>query len=63
MNKELIPQYQAFRNTNAVQSIEIVTSAGRSSITNRPMTNKIMDFIINELRKEEMYEESSKDNL
>jgi len=63
MNKELIQQYQTFRNTNAVQSIEIVTSAGRLSITNKPMTNKIMDFIINELRKEEMYEESRKDNL
>jgi len=32
MNKELIQQYLTFRNTNAVQSIEIVTSAGRSSI-------------------------------
>lgn len=63
MNKELIQQYQTFRNTNAVQSIEIVTSAGRSSIKNKSMINKIMDFIINELRKEEMYEESRKDNL
>jgi len=63
MNKELIQQYQTFRNTNAVQSIEIVTSAGRLTITNKPMKNKIMDFIIDELRKEEMYEESRKDNF
>jgi len=63
MNKELIEQYQTFRNSGAVQSIGIETSAGRSSITNSVMINRVMDFIINELRKEEMYEESREDNL
>lgn len=52
MTKELLEQYQALRNNDAVTSISIETVAGCTSIVNRAMVNKVMDFIINEARKE-----------
>lgn len=52
MTRELLEQYQTLRNNDAVTSITINTVAGSTAIANRPMINKLMDFIINEARKE-----------
>lgn len=52
MTKELLEQYQTLRNSDAVTSITINTVAGGTAIVNRAMINKLMDFIINEARKD-----------
>lgn len=54
MNKELLEQYQTFRNTDTVISIIVNTVAGCSKITNRALINKIMDLVIYNLKKGEI---------
>lgn len=58
MKEELLEQYRTLRYTDAVQAISLETSAGGMTITNKAVIDKVMDFLIEEAKRELAWEDA-----